>query len=63
MDGRRRKHLKAIREHLAEAHQRVGGMLAGLGFELFAEPKAGMFLWARHPQLTDTVALSSLLPY
>ncbi|MBP7915131.1 MAG: PLP-dependent aminotransferase family protein [Vitreoscilla sp.] len=60
LDGRRRKHLKALRERLAEAHQRVGGMLAGLGFELFAEPKAGMFLWARHPQLTDTVALSSL---
>ena len=33
--------------------------LGGLGFELFHEPKAGMFLWGRHPRLADPVALSN----
>lgn len=58
-EGRWRKHLKSLRERLAEAHQRVGGRLAGLGFELYAEPKAGMFLWARHPGVADAVLLSN----
>jgi DNA-binding transcriptional MocR family regulator len=51
--------LKGLRERLAEAHQQVGDRLAALGFELFAQPQAGMFLWARHPGLSDTVALSN----
>jgi DNA-binding transcriptional MocR family regulator len=59
LDGRRRKHLKGLRERLAEAHQQVGGRLVALGFELFAQPGAGMFLWARHPRLTDTLGLSN----
>jgi DNA-binding transcriptional MocR family regulator len=58
-EGRWRKHLKSLRERLAEAHQRVAARLVGLGFELFAEPKAGMFLWARHAQVPDAVALSN----
>jgi DNA-binding transcriptional MocR family regulator len=57
-EGRWRKHLKHLRERLAEAHQRVGGRLVAQGFELFAEPEAGMFLWARHPDIADPVALS-----
>lgn len=52
-EGRWRKHLKALRERLALAHERVAQRLVGLGFELFCEPKAGMFLWARHPALPD----------
>jgi DNA-binding transcriptional MocR family regulator len=59
LDGRRRKHLKSLRERLARAHQEVGTRLSTLGFELFTEPGAGMFLWARHPGLTDTPGLSS----
>lgn len=58
-EGRWRKHLKGLRTRLADAHGRVGGLLAGLGFELFHEPRAGMFLWARHPALPDPVALSN----
>ena len=58
-EGRWRKHLKGLRERLAEAHQRVAGRLAGLGFELFTEPKAGMFLWVRHPALPDAAELSN----
>ena len=57
-EGRWRKHLKSLRERLGEAHQQVGQRLTQLGFELFNEPKAGMYLWARHPDLTDSAALS-----
>jgi DNA-binding transcriptional MocR family regulator len=59
-EGRWRKHLKSLRDRLAEAHGRVGAKLAGLGFELFHEPKAGLYLWARHPDLTDGAELSRL---
>lgn len=58
-EGRWRKHLKSLRERLAAAHELTAGRLVDLGFELFSEPKAGMFLWARHPALPDTVALSN----
>ena len=57
-EGRWRKHLKALRERLGEAHQRVAQQLSEFGFELFNEPKAGLYLWARHPDLTDSAALS-----
>jgi len=59
-EGRWRKHLKALRERLGEAHQQVAQGLTALGFELFNEPKAGMYLWARHPDLIDSAALSQL---
>jgi DNA-binding transcriptional MocR family regulator len=55
-EGRWRKHLKALRERLARAHERVAARLADLDFEIFAEPKAGMFLWARHQAIPDSGA-------
>jgi DNA-binding transcriptional MocR family regulator len=57
-DGRWRKHLKSLRERLAEAQRQVGRRLDSLGFELFHEPEAGMYLWARHPDLPDSAELS-----
>ena len=36
----------------------VGRRLESLGFELFHEPGAGMYLWARHPDLPDSAELS-----
>ena len=57
-EGRWRKHLKSLRERLGDAHQQVGQRLTQLGFEIFNEPKAGMYLWARHPDLNDSAALS-----
>ena len=57
-EGRWRKHLKSLRDRLATAHGRVAPRLVDLGFELFHEPKAGMYLWARHPDLTDSGELS-----
>jgi len=59
-EGRWRKHLKSLRDRLGEAHGVVAHRLTGLGFELFNEPKAGMYLWARHPDLTDGAELSRL---
>ena len=32
--------------------------LENLGFELFCEPKAGMFLWARHPDIPNATELA-----
>src|SRR5205085_10758409 len=59
-EGRWRKHLKSLRDRLGEAHGRVSAQLIELGFELFHEPKAGMYLWARHPDLLDSAELSKL---
>ncbi len=47
-----------LRERLAQAHQRVGQALESLGFDLFCEPKAGMFLWARHPEIQNATDLA-----
>lgn len=58
VDGRWRKHLRGLRERLAQAHQRVAQSLESLGFELFCEPKAGMFLWARHPEIQNATELA-----
>lgn len=58
-EGRWRKHLKALRDRLARAHERVAGRLAGMGFEIFCEPKAGMFLWARHDAIPDASEASN----
>ena len=57
-EGRWRKHLKSLRERLGQAHLQVAQQLTRLGFELFGEPKAGMYLWARHPDLIDSAVLS-----
>jgi DNA-binding transcriptional MocR family regulator len=59
-EGRWRKHLKSLRDRLAHSHAVVSQRLLDLGFELFNEPKAGMYLWARHPDLTDGAELSRL---
>jgi DNA-binding transcriptional MocR family regulator len=58
VEGRWRKHLKSLRDRLAAAHGSVGQRLTQLGFELFNEPQAGMYLWARHPDLLDGAELS-----
>ena len=58
VDGRWRKHIKSVRERLAQDHQVASQQLLELGFELFCEPKAGMFLWARHPAVASAAELS-----
>lgn len=58
VDGRWRKHLRSLRERFSNAHQRVAQALEGEGFELFSEPKAGLFLWARHPDIHNAAELA-----
>jgi len=58
VDGRWRKHLYRLRDRLAQTHQRVAQQLEQLGFALFCEPKAGLFLWARHPDIPNATELA-----
>ncbi|MBA4255214.1 MAG: GntR family transcriptional regulator [Polaromonas sp.] len=58
VDGRWRKHLRSLRDRLAQSHQRVAQKLESLGFGLFSEPKAGLFLWARHPDMPNATELA-----
>jgi DNA-binding transcriptional MocR family regulator len=57
-DGRCRKHVKGLRDRLAKAHVATASKLLKLGFEIFCEPKAGIFLWARHPMVPDSAELA-----
>ncbi len=59
-DARWRRHLKAVRTKLTQDHERVAAKLISLGYELFTEPKRGLFLWARHPACADTVPMSAM---
>lgn len=58
LQGRHRKHVKQLQSRLAEAHEVVARRLRGVGMELFVEPCAGLFLWARHPQIEDSTELA-----
>ena len=58
LDGRWRKHIKTLRERLARGQQTLAQHLLDIGFELFCEPKAGMFLWARHPAIQNAAELA-----
>ena len=58
MDGRWRKHVKSVRERLVKAHLGAASRLLKLGFEIFCEPKAGIFLWAKHPAIADSAELA-----
>lgn len=59
IDGRWRKHIKGLRERLAQAHEGAAAKLLQLGFEIFTEPKAGMFLWVRHAAIVDATELAN----
>ena len=50
--------MRSLRERLAAAHERVAQALENEGFELFAEPKAGLFLWAKHPEIESAAELA-----
>ncbi|MES2878926.1 MAG: PLP-dependent aminotransferase family protein [Pseudomonadota bacterium] len=58
VDGRWRKHVKGLRERLAKAHEGAANRLLKIGFEIFSEPKAGIFLWARHPDIPSATELA-----
>ena len=58
IDGRWRKHIKTLRDRLSAGQQLLASRLLALDFELFSEPKAGMFLWARHPAVQNAGELA-----
>ncbi|HUG58194.1 MAG TPA: PLP-dependent aminotransferase family protein [Candidimonas sp.] len=45
--GRHRPYLQRIQERLRQAHDELADLMDRHGFEIFARPRAGLFLWAR----------------
>jgi DNA-binding transcriptional MocR family regulator len=58
VDGHYRKHLSRLRERLGEARLNVVRAFERMGLELFVEPTDGMFVWARLPQIEDSLPLA-----
>lgn len=48
-DGQHNTYMRYIRERLHQAHDRVTAMMHQQGFEIWTEPGAGLFLWAKPP--------------
>ncbi|WP_018151065.1 aminotransferase-like domain-containing protein [Leeia oryzae] len=46
-EGHHRKHLEQLKERLERAQEKTARRLEEAGFDLFHEPGAGMFLWAK----------------
>jgi DNA-binding transcriptional MocR family regulator len=57
IDGHYRKYLARLRARLNEARFKIIRTFERIGVELFAEPADGMYLWARFPQIQDSLAL------
>ncbi len=58
VDGHYRKFLAQLHGRLGEARLNAIRAFERLGLQLFVEPEAGMFLWARFPQVEDALALT-----
>ena len=58
VDGHYRKYLSRLQQRLGEARVVVVRAFERIGLELFAEPLDGVFLWARFPQVEDSLALA-----
>jgi DNA-binding transcriptional MocR family regulator len=58
VDGHYRKYLSRLHERLGEARLNAVRTFERIGLELFVEPVDGMFLWARFPQIDDSLALA-----
>jgi DNA-binding transcriptional MocR family regulator len=58
VDGHYRKYLSRLHERLGEARVNVVRAFERIGLELFVEPADGMFVWARFPQIADSLALA-----
>ncbi|MCB6184168.1 PLP-dependent aminotransferase family protein [Leeia sp. TBRC 13508] len=60
-EGHHRKHLEQLKEKLGRAQEKTARRLEEAGFELFHEPGAGMFLWAKCKKTAiDPLILSQL---
>lgn len=58
VDGHYRKFLTRLHKRLGEARLDAVHAFQRKGLQLFVEPEAGMFLWARFPQVDDALALT-----
>lgn len=47
--GRHQAHLRRVRDRLRNAHDELCRIMDEHGFDVFARPQAGLFLWARPP--------------
>ncbi|HEX8010605.1 MAG TPA: PLP-dependent aminotransferase family protein [Casimicrobiaceae bacterium] len=55
LGGHYRKHVAHIRDRLATRRARMAGELERIGWEVYGAPEAGLFLWARHPAVEDSL--------
>jgi DNA-binding transcriptional MocR family regulator len=60
VDGHYRKYLARLHERLGEARLNVVRAFERIGLELFVEPADGMFIWARFPNIDDSLALTEV---
>jgi len=58
VDGHYRKYLSRLHERLGEARLNVARAFERIGLELFVEPADGMFIWARFPDIDDSLPLA-----
>jgi DNA-binding transcriptional MocR family regulator len=58
IDGHWRKHLKVLRDRLSKAHETTASNLLEIGFEIFSEPRAGIFVWAKHPAIFNSAEIA-----
>jgi DNA-binding transcriptional MocR family regulator len=58
IDGHYRKFLTRLHKSLGEARLNVIHACERIGLQLFVEPEAGMFLWARFPHVDDALVLT-----
>jgi DNA-binding transcriptional MocR family regulator len=58
VDGHYRKYLSRLHQRLGEARLNVVRAFDRIGLELFVEPVDGMFVWARLPQVEDSLTLA-----
>ena len=58
VDGHYRKYLTRLHKSLDEARLSVTHAFERIGIQLFAEPDAGMFVWARFPHIDDALTLT-----
>ena len=58
-DSHRPRYLRSLRTRMTQAHERCAQRLRQMGFELFCEPRGGLFLWAWHPRIQNVVDLAA----
>jgi len=58
LDGHYRKFLRRLRERLDDARSKVIHAFDRMGLQVFVEPSAGMFVWARFPDIDNALALA-----